>query len=168
MPKNTDIYGFTYPCPGDTVDGVTFKTLADQIDVKLNDVNNDWIGALQRRNIDTGSATQAGIAAGVDTVITAADSQYTLPAAGIWLFSIEATPFGWTTINMARLRVRQNGVVKFGHTVNTENNNQYLPRPRGPIVGAAGDVISTTFLFNGTGTVTVGIVITGKLIVRLA
>lgn len=168
MPKNTDLYGFTYPCPGDLIDPASFKTLADQIDAKMAQLNADWSDGLNRRNIDIGSATQAGIAAGVDTVITATDSQYTLPVAGIWFFSIQGTPFGWTTINMVRLRVRQNGTLRFSHSANTENNNQYLPHPRGPIIGAAGDVISTAAFFSGTGTISMSIVISGKLVARLA
>jgi hypothetical protein len=168
MPKNTDIFGFTYPCPGDTIDAVVFKTLADQIDAKLADVDADWSAALNRRNIDIGSATQSGIASGVDTVITSTDSQYVVPVAGIWLFSIQCIHSGWATINVARLRVRQNGTLRFSQTANCENNSQQLPHPKGPMVCAAGDTISTAFFFTGTGTATVSNVFSAKLIARLA
>jgi hypothetical protein len=168
MPKNTDIYGFTYPCPGDTIDPLAFKTLAEQIDTKMFDVNADWTTALNRRNYDLFSAQQSGIASGVDTVITATDSQYTIPVAGIWLFSIQATHFGWATINVARIRVRQNGTLRCAQAVNCENNSQQLPHARGPMVAAAGDVMSTAFFFTGTGTAAVQVQISAKLIVRLA
>jgi hypothetical protein len=168
MPKSTDVYGFTYPCPGETIDPAAFQTLAGQIDTKLADVNTDWTTALNRRNYDLFSAQQSGIASGVDTVITAADSQYTIPVAGIWLFSIQATHFGWATINVARLRVRQNGTLRFSQTQNCENNSQQLPHPKGPMVAAAGDVMSTAFFFTGTGTATVQLQISAKLLVRLA
>lgn len=168
MPAPTPIYGFTYPCSGDTIDPAVFKTLADQIDAKLADVDADWSTALNRRNYDLFSGSQAAIASGVDTVITATDSQYTMPVAGIWHYSIQAIHSGWATINIARLRVRQNGVVKFSNAVNCENNTQQLPHPKGVMLAAAGDVMSTAFFFTGTGTATVSLNISAKLLVRLA
>lgn len=168
MPKNTDLYAFTYPCPGEVVDPLAFKTMAEQIDTKMAEVEADWSAALNRRNTDIISAQQTGIAAGVDTVITATDSQYTIPVAGIWLFSIQCFNGSWTTINMARLRVRQNGVLRFSHTVNTENNNQFLPHPKGPFIAAAGDVMSCVFFFSGTGTATVQLTISAKMVARIA
>jgi hypothetical protein len=167
MPANTPLFGFTYPCVGEAIDPLAFKTLAEQIDTKMADVDADRSAALNRRNYDLFSGLQAGIGSGVDTVITATDAQYTLPVSGIWHFSIQATPFGWTTINAIRLRVRQNGTLRLSHVCNTENNNQYIAHPKGPIIGAAGDVISTAFLFNGTGTVSVQLTISAKLIVRI-
>jgi hypothetical protein len=169
MPASTPIYGFTYPCQGETIDPSAFVTLANQIDAKLLDVEADRFLALNRYNSDlTSSATQT-IPNGVDTVLTSPASTYTLPMAGVYIFDLRVitvtTP---ATINMLRGSVYQNGVFRFSMTRNTEGNSAMDPTPSGPIVGAAGDVITSRFFYDGLGTMDVQARMSVKMLVRIA
>lgn len=169
MPANTPVYGFTYPCPGETVDAAAFALLAGQIDTKLNDVNNDRLAALQRRNFDTFDTGSQVIAAGADTVMTTTASTYVFPAAGIWEISLNVQANGAATLNMARVRVRQNAVLKFAATINPGNETSYNIDVHGPMMVAAGDTLSLSFLYNGTGSMTVSVnAISAKLLCRIA
>lgn len=168
MPESTPIYGFTYPCPDETITSAAFNTLANQIDTKLNDVNNDLILALNRPNVDQGgSAVLQTIAAGVDTVLTIPEATYTILTPGVWMVRAVINTFNLPTVNMMRGRIRQNGVVRYSYTTNTEGNNPGPVIPLGPIVAAAGDVISLQFLFNGAGTMDVFATLTAKMWVRI-
>jgi hypothetical protein len=168
MPDQTPIYGFTYPCPGEVISPLAFQTLANQIDAKLVQLQADYDAMLNRYNFDTGPQGPQVVPAGVDTVLTAALLNYVIPAAGLWIFRAycQGSPAGTTA--MRRLRLRQNAVVRFGTTANTEGNNFNQPMLAGPVVAAAGDTISLTYLFSGTVTETVFAQIDGKMLVRTA
>lgn len=171
MPANTPIYAFTYPCPGEDVDPLAFQTLAGQIDTKMNDVNNDYLLALGRRNVDlpiTAAGTQV-IAAGADTVLTPASSTYTFPAAGIYSISAGVTiNAAAATLNMERLRVRQNAVLRFATTRNPGNELGVEINAYGVMVAAAADVLTMSYLFNGTGNQTVAPYLSVKMLCRIA
>jgi hypothetical protein len=169
MPGQTPIYGFTYPCPDETVNASSFATLANQIDTKLSDVNNDLSAALLRRNASPFTTGTQVIPAGVDTVLTMVGLTYVIPAAGVWIARAGVfSQVGAPTVNMMRTRVRQNGVQRFGFTHNTEGNVELPPIAFGPVIAAAGDTISVTFLYDGTGTMTVSADLDLKMIVRIA
>jgi len=168
MPDATPIYGFPYPCPGETISPSAFSGLALAIDAKLLDVNNDLTFALNRPNFDNDFSSTQVITAGVDTVLTTTDSTYTISVAGVWVFwmalSVTVNP---ATITSQRLRVRQNGTVRFGYTQDNEGNNTLQNYAVGPIIAAAGDVITGQFLYTGTGTMTIQTKISGKLVCRI-
>lgn len=169
MPDTTPIYGFTFPCPDETITSAAFTTLANQIDAKLLDVNADLTLALNRPNMDQGATTPTQtITAGVDTVLTIATSLYTIPAAGVWVVRASINTLGVATVNMMRGRIRQNGTVRFSYVTNTEGNNPGPVIPLGPIVAAAGDAITLQFLFNGAGTMDVFANLNAKMLVRIA
>lgn len=169
MPESTPIYGFTYPCPDETITSTSFTTLANQIDTKLLDVNNDLVAALERRNVQPNIAGPQTIAAGVETVLTLAGMTYVIPQSGIWIVksivNAASTP---ATVNSMRARILQNAVVRLGFTHNTELNVTNSPIPAGPIVATAGDTITTSFLYDGVGTMDVNASFSAKLIVRIA
>lgn len=171
MPASTPIYGFTYPCPGETITSGAFATLANQIDAKLTDVNNDLRLALNRPNVDLGvgsiGATQT-ITAGVDTVLTLPDSTYTILAAGVWMVkAVVDAIVSPATVNMMVGRIRQNGVVRYNFTSDTEGNTVKKVLPLGPLIAAAGDVITLQFLYNGAGTMDVYAELTARMLVRI-
>lgn len=170
MPRSTPVYGFTYPCAGEIVDEAAMALLAGQIDTKVNDVRLDMIAALQRRNVDdTSGATTQTITAGVDTVLTLTPgSTYTTPVAGVYVVSATVRATNLPAVNMMRTRVRQNGVVRFGFTQNTEGNIPMATQATGPIVAAAGDTITVQFLYSGAATMTVTCEIDVKLLCRIA
>lgn len=166
MPELTDIYGFSYPCPGEPAGAPQFTLLAGQIDTKLSDVNTDWSEMLNRRNNTIPGVTQ-NIAAGAETVLTA--PTYTFPVAGIFVVSTEIFAFSSpATINMFRVRLRINATPRFGVTMNTENGILSGGRPTVPMVAAAGDVASVTTIFNGTGTMDVQARMAVKMLCRIA
>jgi hypothetical protein len=166
MPENTEIYGFTFPCPGEAITPAAIATLTGQIDVKLSDVNTDWSEMINRRNTTVQGVTQ-NIPQGVDTVL--ATPTYTFPVAGVYVVAAEvfslSTP---ATINMFRGRLRINATPRFGVTMNTENFITSGPRPAVVMVAAAADVASITVLYNGTGTMDVQGRMAAKLLCRIA
>lgn len=166
MPADTDIYGFTYPCPGEAINPATIALLAGQIDAKLSDVNTDWVEMLNRRNTTVQGVTQ-NIPALVETVL--ATPTYVLPVAGVYVVAFEvfslSTP---ATINSFRARPRINVTNRFGVTMNTENFITSGPRPAVPVVGAAGDTVSVAVLYNGAGTMDVQARLGAKLLCRIA
>lgn len=169
MPGQTPIYGFIYPCPDETVSPAAFSTLANQIDAKLLELQADYTLMLNRKNYDEFSSIPSQVvAAGVDTVLTDPALNYTIPMAGVYVVSTFMNTSGAATVNMRRVRVRQNAVVRFGATSNTETNNLITPNPSGPIVAAAGDVISLTYLFNGALTESVAGRLSVRMLVRTA
>lgn len=169
MPGATPIYGFPYPCPGEAAGAAAFQALALAIDTKGNDINNDYQLAMNRPNLDVyGSSTQV-IPAGADTLLTPASSTFTVIRAGLYAITAEVLIFsGATTLNMSRLRVLQNAVFRFGQTTNPGNELAVPIRAYGPMVCAAGDVITMTYLFNGTGNMTVSPGLSTKLLCRIA
>lgn len=170
MPETTPVYGFPYPCHGDPVDVADFAALANAIDTKMLEVQGDADNALARYNEMVGfTGTQLGIAAGVDTVIALAPSQYTVPENGIYLPTYDVLMSTAGTITSSRLRVRLNGVVQYGQRQNNENNSlvQFHVPPL-PLICATGDVISSTFLYTGTLTGDVTVWFAVRQIVRLA
>lgn len=167
MPESTPIYGFTYPCPGEVVSAASFTVLANQIDAKLVDVNNDLTAALNRRNFYVnGSGTQA-IPAGADTVLTIPGMTYVIPEAGVWIVRAAVFAQSSPATNMMRTRVRQNGVVRFAFTQNTEGGTLVPPIAFGPMVAAVGDTVTVAFLYNGLGTMDVSGNLSAKMIVRI-
>lgn len=166
MPNNTDIYGFTYPCPGETVGPAAIALLAGQIDTKMADVNTDWFEMLNRRNATIPGVTQ-NIAAGVEVVLTA--PTYVFPVAGVFVVAVEvlllSTP---PTINMVRARPRLNAANRFGTTMNTENVITSAPRASSPFVVAAGDTAAVAVIYNGTGTLDVQGRMAVKMLCRIA
>ena len=166
MPANTDIYGFTYPCPGEAVGPAAIALLAGQIDTKMADVNTDWSEMLNRRNTTVQGVTQ-NIAAGAETVL--ATPSYTFPVAGVFLVSIEIVALSSpATINMFRVRPRHVATVRFGVTMNTENFILSGGRPTVAMVAAAGDTATVSTIFNGTGTMDVQARMSVKMLCRIA
>lgn len=166
MPANTDIYGFTYPCPGEAAGPAAIALLAGQIDTKVNDVNNDWFYMLNRYNADVQGVTQ-NIPNGVETVL--ATPSYTFPVAGVWQVTFAVIQFGGpATLNMFRARPRLNAATMFGHTVNTQNFVTSPARPAVPVVAAAGDVMTVACIYNGSGTMDVQGRMSAKLLCRIA
>ena len=166
MPDTTPIFAFPYPCPGDTVDATDFADLATAIEAKMIDVEADYLLALNRFNNDLDGVTQT-IPAGVDTVITT--PQYVIPLAGV--YTVTAHMFQTTTpptINSMRVRVRQGVTARFGFTANTEVNTPRVTMTVCVIVAAAGDVVSSTVLYNGTGTMDVFVNLSVKMLCRIA
>jgi hypothetical protein len=168
MPDTTPIYGFPYPCPGETVDATDFADLANAIEAKFVDVDADYLLALNRFNADQQSSIQT-IPAGVDTVITT--GQYTIPAGGAGIWIVTGHLFNTTTpatTNALRIRIRQGAVSRFGFTANAELNTPRNAMAVGPIVAAAGDVISATVLFSGAATIDVFVDFSFKMLCRIA
>lgn len=167
MPETTPIFAFPYPCEGDDITVASFADLANAIDDKLLELQDDEYEALNRYNQELSSASNV-IAAGVDAVIAGADSTYTIPAAGVWQISALTNTTSTTgTPTSARLRVRKNAVVQFGIRQNTETV-PYDIQAVGCITAAAGDVISFQFLFGGTGNWTLTVAWRAQMHVRIA
>lgn len=170
MPGQTPIYGFLYPCPDETITPASFQILANQIDAKLLELQADYNLMLNRNNfdVDTSSPAQT-VAAGVDTVLTAASITYVIPRAGLWVFQARAFAQNITgTVNSHRLRLRQNGVVRFGQVQNTEAGVTNPCNVAGPINATLGDTITLQWLFNGTGNEDIRATMDAKMIVRTA
>lgn len=166
MPANTDIYGFTYPCPGEAVTPATIALLAGQIDTKIKDVDNDYVDMLNRYNTTVQGVTQ-NITNGVETVLTT--PTYVFPVAGVWEIAFSVIQFGGpATLNSFRARPRHNAVNRFGITINTQNFVLNTPRPSVPIVAAAGDTLAVACIYNGTTTMDVQGRLAAKLICRIA
>lgn len=168
MPDSTPIYGFTYPCPGETISPADFTTLANQIDAKLLELDTLTDLALNRPNLAVDDGVTQTVTAGVDTVLTLSDSTFVIPTAGVWVVWVEVrSQTSPPTLTMTRARVRQNGVVRYGFNHDAEGNNPVPCRPAGVIIGAVGDVISTQFLYTGTGTMDVSAELSAKMIVLI-
>jgi hypothetical protein len=170
MPDTTPIYGFQYPCVDEVVNFADFATLGNQIDAKLLEVQADADYAIGRYNVSQSAGSQAGIAAGVETALTNPGATYVVPVAGIYLTMVDVSIEAITTATASRLRVRLNGTPIFGRTQNHEAFPSGLPYQvcSGLIVAAAGDTISCAFLYQGTGTATVRIYLSSRLVVRIA
>lgn len=171
MPGTTPIYGFPYPCVNEAVDFTDFTALGNAIDAKLLEVQADANHAIGRYNSTQFAGAQAGIAVNVDTVLTNPGAQYVVPEAGVYLAMVDVNVTAATTINSARLRVRLNGVSQYGRTFNYEVGvlGKFWQVPSGPLVAtAAGDTISCTFLYQGSGTATVQIYLSVRQAVRIA
>lgn len=169
MPAQTPIYGFQYPCPDEQITPAAFSTLANQIDAKLLELQADYTLMLNRKNYDSAQSVAQTVAAGVDTVMTSALLNYVVPMAGLWVFYSRVFAQNITgTVNSHRLHVRQNGVVRFGQVQNTEGGTTNPCNAVGPIVAAAGDVISLQWLFNGSGNEDIIGILEGKMLVRTA
>lgn len=168
MPDATPIYGFPYPCPGESVDANDFAFLANAIEAQMIDIEADYLLALNRFNVDLGGVTQT-IPPGVDTVIVS--PQYTIPAGGAGIWVVMAHLFNSTTpatTNSMRVRVRQAAVSRFGFTANAETNTPRNAMAVGVIVAAPGDVISSTVLYSGVGNMDVFVNLTAKMLCRIA
>lgn len=169
MPGQTPVFGFMYPCPDEPVSPLSFQILANQIDGKLQDLQADYTLMLNRKNYDSPTSSAQTVAAGVDTVLTSAVLTYTIPMAGAWVFSAHVFATNITgTVNSHRLRLRQNGVVRFGQVQNTEGGTTNPCDVAGPISAALGDVITLQWLFNGTGNEDIRGTLYGKMLVRTA
>lgn len=167
MPETTPIYAFPYPCEGEDITVASFANLANAIDTKLLQLQNDQFDALNRYNAIATSANNV-IAAGADTVIAGADSTYTIPAAGVWIINATtSTSVAPGAPTSSRLRVRNNAVVQFGLRQNTESGISYEIQATGPVVCAAGDVISFQFLFGGVGNWTLAVKWRAQMLVRI-
>lgn len=169
MPSQTPIYGFIYPCPGEVISPLMFQVLANQIDAKLLELQADYTLMLNRKSLDTSNSAAQTIAAGVDTVLTSPVVTYTIPMSGVYVFYSRAFAVNITgTVNSHRLRLRQNGVVRFGQVQNTEAAVTNPCNVVGPVSAVAGDVITLQWLFNGSGNEDVIAVLDGKMLVRTA
>jgi hypothetical protein len=172
MPGTTPIYGFPYPCANENVNFTDFTALGNAIDSKLLQVDADADHAVGRYNVSQNGSTQAGIAVGVDTVLTNPTAQYVVPESGVYLVMVDVLTVAVTTITSARVRVRLNGVAAFGRTFNYEVGgfapSLFWQIPSGPLVAAAGDTISCTYLYQGTGTATVQIFLSARQAIRIA
>lgn len=170
MPDATPIYAFPYPCVNEAVDFTDFEALGDAIDAKLLEVQADANHAVGRYNVSQNGGSQAGIAVAVDTVLTNPTAQYVIPEAGVYLAMVDVNVTAATTINSARLRVRLNGVAQYGRTFNYETGTvgKFWQVPSGPLIAAAGDTISCTFLYQGSGTATVSIYLSVRQAIRIA
>lgn len=169
MPGQTPIYSFIYPCPDEGVSPLDFQILANQIDAKLVDLRNDYTLMLNRPNFDTVFSPVQTIPANVDTVLTSPLVTYVVPMSGVYVFYAHAFAVNQTGAwNMHRLRIRQNATARFGQTQNTEGSGANPADAAGPIVATAGDVITLTWLFNGSGTEDVRAKLAAKMLVRTA
>lgn len=169
MPDATPIYGFPYPCLGEPAGAPDIQALALAIDTKGNDINNDYVFALNRPNADVLNIGSQVVPNGVDTLLTTASSTVTILRAGVYAVTAGVDIFGTAaTLNMERLRVLQNAVFRFGQTKNPGNELGVPVKAHGAIVAAAGDVITMSYLFNGTGNMTVSATISLKLLCRIA
>jgi hypothetical protein len=172
MPGATPIYAFPYPCADEPVTATDFTLLGNAIDSKLLEVSADADYAVGRYNISRDGGSQAGIVVAVETALTNPNAQYVVPVAGVYLTMIDVYIAAVTTITSSRLRVRLNGVAQYGRTMNWETGGfatgLLWQVPSGPVVAAAGDTISCAFLYQGTGTATVQIYISSRLVVRIA
>jgi hypothetical protein len=170
MPDSTPIYGFTFPCPDETVSPAAFALLANQIDAALTLVNADAFLAANRFNVDLSASGFQVIAVNVETALTSVAATYTLPMSGVYIVHAVFTddPGAGPTVTFFRGRVFQNGVFRFGFGQSTDNNTVHAMQPIGPIVGAAGDVITLRAFFNGAGTLGVNGRLDAKMIVRIA
>lgn len=169
MPGQTPIYGFTYPCPDEAVSPMDSQSLANQIDAKLTDLRADYQFMLNRNNFDTAFSPAQAIPLGVDTVLTSPMVQYVIPVSGLWVFYVHAFPINVTgNPTVHRVRVRQNAVVRFGQTQNTNNGNFNPCDAAGPINAVAGDTITVSWYFNGTGNEDARASLAAKLLVRTA
>lgn len=168
MPAATPIYNFPYPCPGETISPASFSNLANAIDSKLQEVEADRVFALNRPNVDLQLVGSQVINPGVVTTLTTPDSTYTISVAGVWVVrvavDISSSP---PTVTYQRAQILQNGVARFGFTQDSESNIAMSCYPVGAIVAAAGDVITTTMLYTGTGTMTVTTNLSAKLLCRI-
>ena len=168
MPATTPIFGFPYPCPGDTINASVFVNLANAIDAKLLEVQADQVFALNRPNVDLDFSSTQVINPGVVTTLTTTDSTYNITTAGVWVVWLEVRDtVAPATITYQRAQVLQNAVAKFAFSHDSDNNNPVPCRPVGPIVAAAGDVITGTILYTGTGTMTVETKLSAKLLCRI-
>lgn len=171
MPENTPIYGFTYPCPSDTVDAADFATLATQIDTRLLAMQDDEEWALGRYSVtQVMTPNQAGLAQGVETVLVNAGSTYVIPADGVWIAAGALQCVATTNVDSARLRLRLNGVAIPGRTYNNDPasvQTQLFDLPAAPFVAVAGDTISAAVLWFGVGTVTAIFRLDVRMIVRM-
>jgi hypothetical protein len=169
MPASTPIYSFPYPCPDERVSAMDFLNLANAIDAKMAEVRDDMIFALNRPNVDLDVAGTQGIPPGVVTVLTTADSTYTIAVAGVWVVFVEVISTGAApaTVTYQRAAVRQNAVVRFLFSQDSESNIAAACPPVCVIVAAAGDVITSTFQYTGTGTYTVQTKLSAKLLCRI-
>lgn len=169
MPDTTPIYGFPYPCPDEVVNAASFTALANAIDTKLLDLQADETAALNRPNARRVSAANTATA-GVVNVTIGANSNFVIPAAGVWLVSAFIGALtGAGASNMYRLRVRNNAVVQFGTTKNGffGITTRHL-MCQGTIVCAVGDTIDTDFFYVGTLTVGYSAILELKMITRIA
>lgn len=171
MPASTPIFGFPYPCPGETVNPSSFLNLANAIDAKLAQLSADESAALNRPNARRQTANLSNSATNsVVAVTTGAGSSFTIPAAGVWIVTAFLPSVGGAGVtNELRLRVRQNTTPRFGVT---RNSTVFLTFQNticiGALVCAVGDVIDTDFFYTGTLTVTYSVVMNLKMIVRIA
>lgn len=161
MPANTPIYGFTYQCPGDTVDPADFALLGGQIDAQITAQDTARNDALNRYNSGTITGAPQAVVTGVEA--TLATPSYTLPVSGIWIVRGTVPNPGFATVNMTRVRIRHNATDYYGQTQNTEPNAGLEPWAAQVVVGAAGDTVQLRYLFNGAGPVNVF----GEMTVRL-
>ena len=169
MPDSTPIYGFQYPCPGETVSPSSFLDLATAIDAKLNELVADETAALNRPNGRRQSVVNTATNS-VLSVTVGAGSSFTIPAAGVWIVTAFLPAIGGLGVtNELRLRVRQNTTPRFGVTRNsttfiTFHNTICI----GALVCAVGDTIDSDFFYTGTLTVTYSVILNLKMIVRIA
>lgn len=153
MPENTPVYGFTYPCNSDPITFTSFATLANQIDAQAASVQLDSNYATGRYSSRTTAIAQAGVAAGVETLMTNPGSQYVIPADGVYWVSAAVTLSGAGNITSSRNRVRLNGTPLFGRTWNPQaaaTNSPPVP-VMGALTAVAGDTVSLAALFFGVG-----------------
>lgn len=169
MPANTPIYGFTYPCVGETIDPADFSLLATQIDTKLASLASDEDWALGRYVVRLLPPSQGGVVAGVETQIVAAGSQYTILADGVYVASFQSSILA-TTVDAFRVRLRRNANVFFGRTLSIDPaiaSSGATSASSIPFTAVVGDVISATVLFSGTGAGTVQFNGSIRMIVRI-
>jgi hypothetical protein len=173
MPRNTPIYAFTYPCPGDVITAVTFATLANQIDTKLLSLQDDEEWALGRYSVQqTMSPNQGAIAQGVETALVNAGSTYVIPADGVYVANAVTQVTSTTSVDSARLRMRLNAVSIPGRTYNNANapfptNTFTFSVPSAPFVAVTGDTISAAVLWFGVGTGTASFAMDVRMVVRI-
>lgn len=169
MPSTTPIFGFPFPCPGETVGPMAFLNLANAIDTKLLQLADDETAALNRPNARRSSASNTATNS-VLNVTTGADSSFTIPAAGVWIVNAFVPRLqGLGVANEIRLRVRQNTTPRYGVTKNLTTSLTFQnARTQGPLVCAVGDTIDTDFFYTGTLTVDYTVILDLKMFCRIA
>lgn len=170
MPESTPIYGFPYPCPGDTIDATDFADLANAVDAQMLIVQGAMDYALGRYNVQQPVSSQAGLLPGVETILASAGSTYVIPADGFYLAAFRLTLLAVAGVHAShRIRLRLATVAIPGYTQAIGNLGASSQLTGVPIFATAGQTVDIGVTYFGTGTGTVnGMQLDVRQVVRVA
>lgn len=171
MPQTTPIYGFPFPCPGETITAAAFTNLANAIDTKLLDLRTQESSALHRPRAEQ-SRLGFNVVVATDTTITGAGSTYVIPADGIYIVSVTyVIDSGFSPgASGGRAIIRQNGTNRFASVLHAPASGGSPKQTLScPIIGITGDSITVVVRFEGTsGNLNFDMYLTARMIVRTA